>query len=338
MPQTQTPPRHTHRHRRVRRRSWSRTFLVVLAFLLLVAVVLVGAYRLLVRRPDLDTPDPAASAPVQSQEATSSETPVSTLQRKDGFYTILLSGVDDGNGGSDTNILIGFDSAGGSIRGVSVPRDTGVWYEGKARKVNFSSKHGVDALADTLSDTLGIPVDFTVQVDLRGFEALVNAIGGVDFNVPINMDYDDPLQDLSIHFQAGMQHLNGADALKVVRFRQNNDGSGYGTQDIGRIATQQAFLKTVAKKMLANPGKIGEYVQIFTEHVDTDLELGELAWLGEQAVRMGLDSISFDTLPGAWSDKRSLYLLDGEAVLSLVNEALNPYETDRAADDLNLVS
>ena len=337
MPQTQTPPHHTHRRHR-RRRSWSRTFLLVLAFLLLVAVLLVGAYRLLVRRPDLDTPDPAASTPVQGQEAASSETPVSTLQRKDGFYTILLSGFDDGNGGSDTNILIGFDSAGGSIRGVSIPRDTGVWYEGKARKVNYSSKYGIDALAGTLSDTLGIPVDFTVQVDLRGFEALVNAIGGVDFNVPINMDYDDPLQDLSIHFQAGMQHLNGADALKVVRFRQNNDGSGYGTQDIGRIATQQAFLKTVAKKMLANPGKIGEYVRIFTEHVDTDLAPGELAWLGEQAIRMGLDNLSFETLPGAWSDKRSLYLLDGEAVLSLVNEALNPYELDRTAGDLNLVS
>ena len=336
MPQTQTPPHHTRRHRR--RRSWSRTFLLVLAFLLLTAVVLVGAYRLLVRRPELDTPAPAASSPLQNQASASSETPVSTLQRKDGFYTILLSGVDDGNGGSDTNILIGFDANGGSIRGVSIPRDTGVWYGGKARKVNYSSKFGIDVLADTLADTLGIPVDFTVQVNLRGFEALVNAIGGVDFNVPINMDYDDPLQDLSIHFQAGMQHLNGADALKVVRFRQNNDGSGYGTQDIGRIGTQQAFLKTVAKKMLANPGKISEYVRIFTEHVDTDLELGELAWLGEQAVRMGLDSLSFDTLPGAWSDRRSLYLLDGEAVLSLVNEALNPYELDRTAGDLNLVS
>ena len=338
MPQTQTPPHRS--HRRHRRRSWSRTFLLALAALLFLAVVLVGAYRLLVRRPTLDTPSPAASAGTAgSQEAAaSSETAISTVQRKDGFYTILLSGVDDGNGGSDTNILIGFDSAGGSIRGVSIPRDTGVWYEGKARKVNFPSKFGIDALSATLEDTLGIPVDFRVQVDLRGFEDLVNAIGGVDFNVPINMDYDDPLQDLSIHFQAGMQHLGGADALKVVRFRQNNDGTGYGTQDIGRIATQQAFLKTVAKKMLANPGKIGDYVRIFTDHVDTDLELGELAWLGEQAVRMGLDSLSFETLPGAWSDKRSLYLLDGEAVLSLVNEALNPYETDRTADDLNLVS
>ena len=139
MPQTQTPPHRTHRHRRLRRRSWSRTFLLVLAVLLLVAVLLVGAYRLLVRKPDLDMPDPAASAPAQSQEAASSETPVSTLQRKDGFYTILLSGVDNGNGGSDTNILIGFDSAGGSIQGVSIPRDTGVWYGGKARKVNYSS-------------------------------------------------------------------------------------------------------------------------------------------------------------------------------------------------------
>ena len=72
-------------------------------------------------------------------------------------------------------------------------------------------------------------MDFTVTVDLDGFAALVNAIGGVDFEVPISMNYDDPYQDLHIHFSAGMQHLSGAEALKVVRFRHNNDGSGYGS-------------------------------------------------------------------------------------------------------------
>ena len=80
--------------------------------------------------------------------------------------------------------------------------------------------------------------------------ALVDAIGGVDFDVPINMDYDDPIQNLSIHFKKGVQHLSGADALRVVRFRHNNDGSGYGSEDLGRMATQQKFLKAVAKKML----------------------------------------------------------------------------------------
>ena len=57
----------------------------------------------------------------------------------------------------------------------------------------------------------------------------------------MNMDYDDPLQDLSIHFPKGMRHLDGAEALKVVRFRHNNDGTGYGSEDVGRMATQQNF-------------------------------------------------------------------------------------------------
>ena len=78
MPQTQTPPHRS--HRRHRRRSWSRTFLLALTVLLFLAVVLVGAYRLLVRRPTLDTPDLAGpSAPVQDQAAAaSSETSVSS--------------------------------------------------------------------------------------------------------------------------------------------------------------------------------------------------------------------------------------------------------------------
>ena len=323
-------PNTTHPRRRRRSRiSWPRVFLLILAVLLLLAVLIVGAYRLWARSPEVEVPPPAGSA--QASQA------IGQLQRKDDFYTVLISGLDDHNGGSDTNILLGFDAQGGAVRGVSIPRDSGVWYRGKAHKVNAASKQGAEELAAVLEDTLGIPVDFTVQVDLGAFAALVNAIGGVEFNVPIDMDYDDPLLDLSIHFKAGLQHLDGEEALKVVRFRQNNDGTGYGTQDIGRIATQQAFLKTVAAKMLANPGKISEYVQIFKDHVDTELELGELAWFGEKALLMGLDNISFTTLPGEWSGRRSLYMLDGEAVLALVNEALNPYELDRTAEDLNIL-
>ena len=242
-------PNTTHPRRRRRSRiSWPRVFLLVLAAFLLLAVLVVGAYRLWARSPEVEAPPPAESA--QTSQV------IGQLQRKDDFYTVLISGLDDHNGGSDTNILLGFDAQGGAVRGVSIPRDSGVWYQGKAHKVNAASKQGAEELAAVLEDTLGIPVDFTVQVDLGAFAALVNAIGGVEFNVPIDMDYDDPLQDLSIHFKAGLQHLDGEEALKVVRFRQNNDGTGYGTQDIGRIATQQAFLKTVAAKMLANPGKI----------------------------------------------------------------------------------
>ena len=151
-----------------------------------------------------------------------------------------------------------------------------------------------------VSRLLGIPVDHYITVDLRAFVELVDAIGGVDFEIPVLMDYDDPEQDLHIHFDPGLRHLDGAKALQVVRWRQNNDGTGYATADIGRIGTQQAFLMAAAKQMLSisNWDKIRTYAEIFQKWVDTDLELANLVWLGEQALTVGSDNITFHTLPG----------------------------------------
>ena len=152
------------------------------------------------------------------------------------------------------------------------------------------------------------------------------------------MDYDDPYQDLSIHFSAGMRHLTGAEALKVVRFRHNNDGSGYGSEDIGRMKTQQGFLKAVAKQTLrpANLTKVSEFAKIFQKYVKTDLELGELAWLGQEAFAVGADNIDFSTLPGKWT---SPYIyLNADEVLTIVNEHLNPYVEDRVPADLNILT
>ena len=196
----------------------------------------------------------------------------------------------------------------------------------------------MELLSDVVSDQLGIPVDYTVLVDLKGFEALVDAIDGVDFYVPVNMDYDDPYQDLSIHFSKGMQHLSGAEALKVVRFRHNNDGTGYGSEDIGRMQTQQDFLKTVARQTLtiSNLDKVSDFVKIFQKYVETDLSLGNLAWLGKEAIAIGADNIDFSTLPNDW--KSPYIYLDPDETLALVNQYLNPYVEDRVMEDLNLLS
>ncbi|MEG1593891.1 MAG: LCP family protein, partial [Oscillibacter sp.] len=138
------------------------------------------------------------------------------------------------------------------------------------------------------------------------------------------------------HFTKGPQHLNGQQALEVVRFRENNDGTGYGTQDLGRMATQQSFLKAVAKQTLtlANVDKVGEFAKIFQKYVETDLTLGNMAWLGGEAIQMGVDSITFSTLPGEW--KSPYIYLDREAVLTLVNESLNPFVEARVAGDLQI--
>lgn len=327
------------RQRRRRRRSWPRTLLLVVV----VAAALYAGVHCLFQAPKLAEADAA-------EEETLSDTKLEDAQsaalaahkeRKPYFYTILLSGEDDGNGGSDTNILIGFDGQNGAIYGASIPRDTKAIINGKKHKINFAyNSGGSELLADTVSEQLGIPVDFTVSVDLKGFEALVDAIGGVDFEVPIDMDYDDPYQDLHIHFSKGMQHLNGQEAMEVVRFRHNNDGSGYGTEDIGRMQTQQTFLKTVAAQMLtvSNLGKVGDFVKIFQQYVDTTMSLSDMAWFGTEAIKMGSGAVEFSTLPGEWHSGDGFIHLDAEETLTLVNEHLNPYVEDRVMEDLQIPS
>lgn len=325
-------------HSRARRKPF-RAGPILLILVILSAVLFIG-FRALFRAPEQKTEAPELTAEeLAALEAAEAEAEAlrSHRERKENFYTILVSGVDDGNGGSDTNILVAVDAAGGSIYGVSIPRDTHTYFNDKDRKINSAySIGGMELLSDVTADLLGIPVDYTVKVDLQGFEALVNALGGVYFDVPLDMNYDDPYQDLSIHVAKGYQRLNGADALGVVRFRHNNDGTGYGSEDLGRMQTQQNFLKAVAKQTLtvANLDKVDDFVKLFQRYVETDLTLGNLAWLAKEAINMGVDNINFSTLPGEW---KSPYIhLDPEATLTLVNQHLNPYVEDRTAEDLNL--
>ena len=321
--------------RRVRRRQRKQphtlqVFLIIVLVLLTVCVLVKAFFLKAPEQKAAELPAQSAASDTDSQqspeEQAAQEVLRSHLERKGGFYTILLSGLDDDNGGSDTNILMAVDTVNGYVYGVSIPRDSKAIIGGKAHKINYAyNKGGTELLASTVSEQLGIPVDYTVCVNLQGFTALVDAIGGVDFEVPINMDYDDPIQGLSIHFKKGMQHLSGADALRVVRFRHNNDGTGYGSEDLGRMQTQQKFLKAVAKKMLSfenlisNPRK---YAEIFGQYVDTDLSVTDLAWFGMQVLGMGVDKIDFSTLPNEW--KSPYIYLDPDETLALVNTYLNP--------------
>jgi LCP family protein required for cell wall assembly len=274
---------------------------------------------------------PAVSDDLSDEEA---EALRSHYERKPQFWTILVSGADDGNGKSDTNILVSLDVENGQVFGVSIARDTKAFIQGKNRKLNAAyGLGGVELLADTVSDQLGIPVDYTVLVDLKAFQALVDTIGGVDFYIPVDMHYEDPYQDLSIHFSKGMRHLSGEEALKVVRCR-----SAYASQDIGRMQTQQDFLKAVAKQLMTPEIalKLPDLCGIFINYVETDLNAGNLAWLGGEVLNMGMDNISFATLPGEWHDP--YIYLDQEEVLAMVNEHLNPYTEDRTAEDLNILT
>ena len=319
---------------------------VTLLSLLFLSTAVFATVKYVFRAPELDTDKPAVT-PTDTTPADEGQAgdpvPAGRVQR-DYCYNILVSGLDDDNGGSDTNILVRFDVPNKRIDLVSLPRDTLLHNEYRNNKLNYAyAKGGTELLMSQIENLLGVPVNFYVTVNLKGFIALVDQIDGVDFDIPINMDYDDPYQDLHIHFTKGKRHLDGQEAMEVVRFRHNNDGSGYGTEDIGRIGTQQAFLKAVAKQLLqlSNVKNIPAMVDIFCTYVKTDLTAGNLVWLGNEALNIGMENIHFATLPGDGSGyykKQSVYVLDAQATCDLVNEALNPYNEPLTLEDMDILT
>ena len=338
------PRRSKKAKKRKKKQSGSRGehVVVTLLSLLFLTVAVVATVKYVVRAPEpvTDGEDQQTQQDGTAEDSDAIQTISNGRERKSKYcYNILLYGVDNDAGGSDTNMLMRFDAVNKTVDVVSLPRDT---LMSNGHKLNSSYNNGgTEKLRSNIEDMLGVPVDFYVSVDLKGFIALIDQIGGVEFDVPCDMDYDDPYQDLHIHFKAGLQKLNGQQAMEVVRFRHNNDNTGYGgRQDLGRIGTQQAFLKTVAQKLMKLEN-VPAMAETFLKYVKTDLTLGNLMWLANQALSMGgTDAISFATLPGdgsGWYKGMSVYALDPEQVLEMTNSMLNPYATDITADDQNIL-
>ena len=338
------PRRSKKAKKRKRKQSGSRgeRVVVTLLSLLFLTVAVVATVKYVVRAPEpvTDNEDQQTQQDGTAEDSDAIQTISNGKERKSKYcYNILLYGVDNDAGGSDTNMLMRFDAENKKIDVVSLPRDS---LMSNGHKLNYAYNNGgTELLRSEVEDLLGIPVDFYVSVDLKGFIALVDQIGGVEFDVPCDMDYDDPYQDLHIHFKAGLQKLNGQQAMEVVRFRHNNDNTGYGgRQDLGRIETQQAFLKTVAQKLMKLEN-VPAMAETFLKYVKTDLTLGNLVWLANEALSMGgMDAISFATLPGdgtGWYKGMSVYALDPEQVLAMTNSMLNPYAADITADEQNII-
>ncbi|MFI3254844.1 MAG: LCP family protein [Eubacteriales bacterium] len=264
----------------------------------------------------------------------------STLElRKDGFYTFLLIGSDNGDYNADTIMVVGYDSTTATVNLVSIPRDTLVsrtW--SSFPKINASFSKGIDVLAEEVSLTLGIPIDFYVQVGLDAFISVVDTLGGLEFHVPQDMYHDDE-GGFIIDLQEGLQVLDGRHALELVRYR------GYATADIGRTQTQQAVMKALAEQMMtiSNLSKWKSYWEICEEEIKTDLITSDFVWFA-QSVLKEKDSFTLQThtLTGVGNATYNGYTwcfaLDKEATVEAVNLYLNPFVTDRTIEDMVILS
>ncbi len=252
-------------------------------------------------------------------------------ERKEDFFTVLVVGKDVASGNTDTIMLAGFDVKNKKMSVISIPRDTIVNVKRSVKKINgaYANAGGdIFALYDEVESLTGIRPDRYMLVEVDGFIELIDAIGGVEVDVPIDMHYEDKTQNLSIHIDKGLQVLDGYDSMGFVRYRAT-----YVEGDIGRIKTQHIFLKALAKKLLKAETllKVPEIAKIVIENVDTDLTLGNEIWLGKQMLEMDLEKdINIMMLPGSagYYKKLSYYFPDEQKVLEMVNEYMNPYTKD----------
>ncbi len=310
---------------------------VILAAIIVVAFI---ALKLSARAPDVSVdPDPNAATQTDTEPAPGQT--AGKHQRKEQTYTFLLACPDQASGNADAIMVVTYDVPNQKLGMLSIPRDTLV--NKKNPKINSSMHGGIENLQEVVSDLLGIPLDFYVEIDLNGFVELVDAVGGVDFDVPIEMYYNDPTQDLNIFYQPGMQHLTGQQAMEVCRFRHNADGTGYPLGDIQRSETTRNMMITVAKKVLAlnNIVKITNYFDILQRNVETDLTASNITWFIGQFLNVDLDTgVTGSGLPGdgsvTYKGTRWCYELYPQESLDVINATVNPYTTPLTLDDLNI--
>lgn len=268
--------------------------------------------------------------------------------RKDDYYTFLLIGRDTAGGGNtDTLILVSYDVPNGQVNMMSIPRDTAINVPWSVKKINSvynakeSSGGGIEGLKQQVALLTGIMPDRHVIIEWKAVGRIVKAVGGVEFDVPRNMNYDDPYQDLHIHLNKGMQTLNADQAMGLLRYRHDNDYK-VGYNDTGRMNTQRDFLKAMAKKVLqlGNITKIGEFINIFMENVETDLTINEMMWFATKALSVDLDSMQSSTLPyiDVGRYRGGDYLLpNGPEIVPLINEQFNPYNREVSESDLRII-
>ena len=231
---------------------------------------------------------------------------------------------------------------------LSIPRDT---FTGKNKnkatageKINSLYQKGPEKTLAAVNEITGLNIEKYIVIDNKALIELVDAIGGVEFDVPIDMDYDDVTQDLYIHLSKGLQKLDGEQAEQLVRFRKNNNGttypSEYGDNDMGRMRTQREFLKVVAEQTISikNITKIGEFIDIFKKNVKTNItDWNEIKKYIPYVISFSTENIENVTLPGepAMFNKLWFFVYNKNETEELINTLFREQEEVVVDENVN---
>ena len=309
------------------------------------SIAVFSSYMLWEKAPEPEAePSPVVASPIAENPRPTEDSGIAfETDRQDGVYTLLLVGNDDGNGNTDTIIVGRMDTNAKKADFISIPRDTLINENWNIRKINsvyWSDKNeggnGIDALRYQLKRLLGFDIDCYAVIDLGVFVDAIDAMGGVWFDVPQAMDYEDPWQNLYIHLQPGYQHLDGYNAMCLCRYR-----SDYIEGDLGRIDMQQKFLSACVDQFteLGNIPNISKVIKLLSENLDTNMSSANIAFFLRQALKFDRENISFRTAPTRADTIHgySYALLELWPWMEMINEYLNPYKSEVTADNLDIV-
>lgn len=345
---------------------------IVLAVLACLLLVIFAVWKSIVKPPEITDPDTGTVDPddpnlteeerlglLEAGVNVDEELPEYISNQKDGVYTFLLIGRTDENNHADMLMLIVFDSNTGEIDACSIPRDTMINLSTDVKKINSTIWGGTNNVKNWVRKTLGVYPNFYVMVDWQAVGDLVDAVGGVYFDVPIPMHYIDTSKDgFTIDLWQGYQLLDGDRAMQLIRWRHNNvyqweinaaKKAGFDGSDTKRTQMQQEFIVAAAKQILQlkNLKYLGSMVEVFKENVETDLSIGNLAWFAQKALELGsANKVTFHTLPANYNGScysrtlhnyQSYVTFQSNELVSMVNTYLNPYESSISVNDLDLM-
>ena len=269
-----------------------------------------------------------------------------------GEFKCLVLGISTDEEGAlltDTIMVASYNPNTQKATLLSIPRDT---YTGNTpsratayEKINsvYSRHEDPQDVLDEVNEITGLNLEYYVIVKTEGFIKLVDAIGGVTFNVPIDMDYDDTSQDLHIHLKAGEQLLDGDKAEQLVRFRHNNDGTSYpeeyGDNDTGRMRTQREFIMAVIQQTakVENIFKLGQILEVAQENVITNIDFNVAKDYIPYAVEFSTENLLTATLPGENTNKNAagtwIFVHDEDETAALIQELFYDRDLEQPTEE-----
>lgn len=271
--------------------------------------------------------------------------------RKEQFYTFIVIGMDEGYN-TDTIMVVSYDGINKEANVIGIPRDSKVNVKRKVKKINAAygagtlhgggEEGGINQLKKEIKTIIGFIPDFYICVNLEAFVEIVDAVSGVEVDVPMDMKYDDPAQNLHIDLHKGAQVLNGKNALEFARYRKGNNGNAV-ISDYQRIENQQLVIKSMVSNLLKpmNLLKIPEFINIFSKYVNSDITPQNMLWFAEQLNNIkGTEALSTHIMPTRGTSGLPMYYeyLDETEIVELVNKSINPYKKNIEVSDLDIIN